>query len=350
MNLSTNYKYSALIVKNISEISKIQGELSVSHFSVNEKLIFRQASIAESAHYSTKIEGNTLTLKQVTDSLNRNKSKEKLTREFKEIINYAKAQQYLMQPNIELNEKSLLKSHDILLSGILLKSMRGRYRTMQNAIKDVKTGKLVYLPPQWSEVKILMKELLRICKAQLTFPSEAIIVSGIFHFHFESIHPFIDGNGRLGRLWSTQILKKNDFSFVELSALEKYHEKYRSAYYENLHKMQGDLFYNISSQLDLTPWLEYWSESLLFSAKEAYAKTQKSSLEFDSTLLDTRLVAAQKLFTIHKKLSADQYQLLAHLGRTQAVEDLNKLIKLKFIKKVGGGRSTFYILKSLSSD
>lgn len=271
-------------------------------------------------------------------------SRKKNKREFKEVINYARVQQLILNQKTQLNEANLLKSHDLLLAGILIKSTRGRYRKMQNVIKDAKSGQLVFLPPEAKDLKVLMNQLFKVCYLGQTSVPDAIIKSGIFHFHFESIHPFIDGDGRLGRLWSTNMLLRGGLSFAELSAIEKYHEINRSNYYNQLHDLQGDLFYNIPKDLDLTPWLEYWTDGLLFSAKEARQRVYGSSQSDEDIVLESRLVTAKKLFSSHKRLSAEQYQALTLLGRTQAVDDLNQLIKLKFIRKSGGGRSTVYLL------
>lgn len=344
MILSSNFQYSSKIVGNISEVSNIQGELSAKNFDFTSKKISHQQSLIESAHYSTKLEGNTLTLKQVTEVLAGESKVKKSIREIKEVVNYAKAQQFTINQKTKLNEVNLLKSHDILLSGILIKSMRGRYRKIQNMIKDLRSGNLVYLPPESKDVKGLMNDLFKLSRISRLSTPEVIIKSGLFHFHFESIHPFIDGNGRLGRLWSTNILLNGGLTFTEFSALEKYHEINRSQYYTELHNLQGEVFYNIPKNLDLTPWLEYWTDGLLFSAKEARQRMFDIPISNEETLLESRLVNAKKMFLTHKKLSAEQYQTLTQLGRTQAVEDLNKLIELKFIKKVGGGRSTIYLL------
>lgn len=331
------------MVESLVEISRMQGEISAKVFSLSDRLFYRQQSLAESAHFSTKIEGNQLTLKQVTETLGQ-KTHLKASRELKEVINYAKARQFIFESNININKINLLKSHDILLTGILLKSIRGKYRQLQNAIKDSKTQKVIYLPPEWTDVEDLMKNLFKIAFLKKPSIAEAVIDSGIFHFHFESIHPFLDGNGRLGRLWSTNILRHGGLSFVEFVAFEKYHELNRKTYYEQLHALQGDIFYNISARLDLTPWLEYWIKGLLYSIKEAYSRIENLSFEKEELFLEKRLSMGINLFKSHKKISAEQYQLLANIGRTQAVEDLNKLIHLKIIKKIGGGRSTVYIL------
>ncbi|HPI40454.1 MAG TPA: Fic family protein [Pseudobdellovibrionaceae bacterium] len=338
MKLSQYFQYTPNISYYVSEISKIEGRLQTASFSVDHRLSLYQQSLAEASYYSTKIEGNPLTLKQVTESI-RAKKKYKPTRSVKEVINYAKTRQFIFDPQIHFTLDNLLKSHDILLNGIVLKSMRGVCRTSQNVIKDASSGKIVYMPPEHSEVRWLLKNLIQLCHSR----KDSLIVSALFHFHFESIHPFIDGNGRLGRLWANQILFKAGFTFVELVAIEKFHENHRKKYYESLHQLQGDLFYNISPQLDLTLWVEYWLEGLLFSVQEAEARIFKIRNSENFDMLEGRLQHSIKLFQQHKKLSASQYEVLLGVARTQAVADLLKLIKARFIKKVGGGRSTVYV-------
>lgn len=344
MSLSKNFKYTTNIVNSISEIAAIQGEISNLTLDIADHLRISRHAQAESSHFSTRIEGNPLTLKQVTTVLDSKINKKKTTRNLKEIINYAKTRQFILDQKIFLNEKNLLYSHDLLFSQIIIKSMRGRYRNQQNSIRNANNGNLIYMPPEWNDVPILIKSLFKICSLHNFSISEAIIYSGIFHFHFESIHPFLDGNGRLGRLWSINILKSNGLSFVEYSAIEKYHEQNRSTYYELLHLLQGNIFYNISPQLDLTPWLEYWVSGLEFSAKESKNQLIQLPRITEDFLTEKRILLAYNLFKKHKKLSAEQYQQLTLLGRTQAVADLNQLIKKKLIKKSGGGRSTVYLL------
>jgi len=142
------------------------------------------------------------------------------------------------------------------------------------------------------------------------------------------------------------LLNKNNFSFVQLAAIEKFIEKNRATYYESLHHHQGNLYYNIPKNLDLTYWLEFWLECLLETAHEAQQKVSTTEQLSNEELSTTRLEAAVKLFQKHKKLKASEYAEICNLGRTQAVEDLGYLIHKKIIKKVGGGRSTVYVLNS----
>ena len=129
--------------------------------------------------------------------------------------------------------------------------------------------------------------------------------------------------------------------------MEKYHEKNRSTYYEILHSLQGNLFYNISPTLDLTPWIEYWISSLVHTAEESVLilENRASATAIDSESLELEgFELALSLFNRHLKLSAKQLQDLMGLERTQTVAKINFLISKNLIKKIGGGRSTLYLL------
>ncbi len=181
-------------------------------------------------------------------------------------------------------------------------------------------------------------------KALITQEISPLILSGIFHFQFVTIHPFMDGNGRLARLWSHYILSKHGFDFTLISAIEKQIEKKRSLYYEQLHQLQGNLFYNISPQVDLTSWLEFWLECLYQAGQEASQRITPEIAPSKEDFPTDRITLAIQFFKKHRKLKASEYADLCQIGRTQAVEDLNFLTQKKIIRKIGGGRSTTYII------
>jgi len=202
MSFSLFFKYSNKLVKLIAEISSIQSKVEMTQYSVPEMKKIHFLAMSDSVHYSTKIEGNPLTLKQVTVALDQ-KSSNKSNRNLKEVLNYAKARNYIENLKTNLDEKSILTSHDLVLNGIVLKSHRGKYRKAQNAIKGSNQKHTVYLPPEWSDVQDLMKDLIIWTRKNLSAKDlSPLIISGLFHFQFVTIHPFMDGNGRLARLWS----------------------------------------------------------------------------------------------------------------------------------------------------
>jgi Fic family protein len=343
------FNYTNSIVKLLQEISLRQGEISNSSISTQHQEELFQIATVDSVHYSSKIEGNPLTIEQVTIALNAQKKPKTQTRNLKEVLNYSKARNYVQSNEFQLNLENLLITHKILMNGIVTKSMQGKLRTVQNAIRDSESNKIVYMPPEHFDVKNLMSSLLQWLRASLKNNEiSPLILSALYHFQFESIHPFIDGNGRMGRLWSHGILCKSGFDFVKFGAIEKFHEQNRKKYYELLHKFQGILYYNIPKNLDLTQWIEYWLLGLSATSKEAServnGKRVPSSLisVFEKQIDEEKLVRAINIFKRFKKLKASEFQDLMGESRTQAVADLNKLIESKAIIRVGGGRSTVY--------
>jgi len=315
----------------------------------DENGLYARASV-DAIHYSTKLEGNPLTLEQVTSVLNNKKIKVKNQRDLKEIINYAKARTIINEKYNKgnlLTIKFILELHNILLTGIVRGKLKGHFREKQNVIKDSSTNDIIYLPPEWSEVKKLMKDLVAWTNNSLLDQKSPLVIAAIFHYQFVTIHPFLDGNGRLARLLSNFILLSNNYTVSKYSALEKQHEQDRMKYYSSLRKLQGQTYYDVPKDIKLSPWIEYWLDCLNNTYIEALDRIKKIPLIGlkDSLELDHRLRSALSLFKKHKKLKAIEYESIMGIGRTQAVADLKKLMDLGHIKKIGGGRSTVYSIK-----
>lgn len=337
------YTLSPGIIKKIEAISRLQGVLDQSQKDLGtEREVFFQANI-DAVHFSTKLEGNALTRDQVTQALIGRRLKN--NRDLKEILNYAQSRQKLQ--NLARQHKPLtldlvLKMHDLLLTGIVRGKLKGHWREAQNIISDARTQKIVYMPPVAHDVVPFMKSLVAWThKAQLSQLSP-LIVAPVFHYRFVTIHPFMDGNGRLARLFTGFLLLKDGYDIALYAALEKQHEINRSLYYKTLHQMQSHNFYDIAETLDLSPWLDYWLDCLVRTYEEALLRLRATPPKNTEVVLTNRLQSAIKVFDKYKRLSALDYQSLMGIERTQAVNDLNQLCVKKIIKKVGGGRSTVY--------
>jgi Fic family protein len=337
-----SFTYTSEIVNKISQISSLQGQLHSSQLDVQTHHELMFSANVDAVHFSTKIEGNPLTLKQVTEALKKSKIA-KPDRSLKEIINYSRARAFLMQsPQKSLSHEIINTVHDLLLNQIVIKSHRGRYRTGQNVIKDLNSRAIVYMPPDPQDVSSLMDQLIKEVK-KIALTENGLIAAAYFHFGFATIHPYMDGNGRLARLGSSFLLHQGSYTLNQFAALEKQHEKNRSAYYRALHLLQGNNFYDIPSKLNITSWLDYFLKCTLDAYTEAIERI--GQLPVKSNELEDRLALALSLFKKFKKLKTSDYESLVHVARTQAVHDINQLIDKGFIEKVGGGRSTVYRLK-----
>jgi len=177
---------------------------------------------------STGIEGNTLTLSQTSYLLFEGiVPKEKSLREIHEVINHKKAFDYTLEYKGEINKELILKLHELIVINTLrqdLISQIGRFRTVQ-----VFVGRSI--PPKPQEVQKLMSYLLRwysINKKKL----HPLVLASYFHTEFERIHPFVDGNGRVGRLLMNFILHKYKYPMINIP------KKRRFKYYEVLQEAQ----------------------------------------------------------------------------------------------------------------
>lgn len=159
----------------------------------------RRSNRIKSIHSSLAIENNTLTFEQVSDILG---GKRVLgpPDEIQEVKNAFAAYKELENVNA-YNLKDLLKVHALMMNGLIAQS--GKFRS--NSVGVFDKTKVVHVAPPHDRVQGLMEDLFKWLKATKTHP---LIKSSVFHYEFEFIHPFVDGNGRMGRLWQTAILSE----------------------------------------------------------------------------------------------------------------------------------------------
>lgn len=186
------------ILKSVVEISEMLGRWSAeSGENLNPQL--RRNNRIRTIHASLAIENNSLTEKQVSAVIE-GKPVLGSPREIKEVQNAILA--YEEMPNLQPSSvDDLLKSHEILMRSLVDEA--GKFRS--TAVGIHKDKALIHMAPPADRVPHLMQDLLDWLDKTETHP---LIVSCVFHYEFEFIHPFSDGNGRMGRLWQSLILSK----------------------------------------------------------------------------------------------------------------------------------------------
>lgn len=338
----------AEILSLLEAISKKQGELSASKRGVRDDFQIEGIAAVDAVHFSTKIEGNTLSRDQVTQALHSPKGVRVPTRALNEVLNYSKARRMVRewsQKAKPFNEKWVLDHHAELLQGIVKGRLRGHFREAQCVVQDSKTHAVVYMAPTHSDVPLLMKGLLAWLRQQRKSGASTLLLAAQFHFELVTIHPFMDGNGRLARLLTNGILFGGGYDVERFAAIEKQHERNRAAYYEAIRSLQAGNYYDIPAGQDLRTWVIYWLKCLLETYGEALGRVTGVSQASDTSLPfyeEDRLKKAVSLFRRHHRLRAAEYADLIGLARTQAVADLNALVQAGILEKVGGGRSTVY--------
>lgn len=185
------------IIRLIADINQQLGRLSVQD--EKRQLKLRRINRIRTIQGSLAIEGNTLSEAQITAILE-GKRVIAPPREIQEARNALLAYEHF-ERWLPDNEKHLLLAHQLLMTGLV--DDAGRYR--QGNVGVMGGSQVVHMAPQASRVPQLMADLLGWLKSTEQHP---LIASCVFHYEFEFIHPFSDGNGRMGRLWQTLILSR----------------------------------------------------------------------------------------------------------------------------------------------
>lgn len=212
-----SFEITSRIIELVSGISEKIGELNSLPNSPSNIQLRRENRI-KTIHSSLSIENNSLSLEQISAIID---GKRVLgnPNEIVEVTNAIEAYDLLLSLN-PYEEKDLLRAHELMMKNLVERN--GKYRIGGVAIYDGE--KIVHLAPPADMVPNLMSDLFKWLKESDVHP---LIKSCVFHYEFEFIHPFQDGNGRIGRLWQTVILKewKKIFAWVPIETLIKKNQK-----------------------------------------------------------------------------------------------------------------------------
>jgi Fic family protein len=206
--------------KQIKELDKLKKDTSNLSY---------EAFVSLFTYDSTNIEGNTFTLQQTAQLLFEGITPSKSLREINEIINHKEAFDYLLHTKSNISRKLILNLHKIVTKNTLkteLADQIGIYRTVQVYIRGVE-----WLPTETKNVPSEMAQLLSWYTKNKT-KINPLILAAYFHVTFEKIHPFVDGNGRVGRLLMNFMLRKHNFPMINIP------HKLRFKYYETLEEAQ----------------------------------------------------------------------------------------------------------------
>jgi Fic family protein len=217
------YDITSKILKLISSISEKIGEVNANYLSKQSPQLRKQNRI-KTIQSSLQIEGNTLTAEQIT-ALIENKRVIGPKKDVLEVLNAIKVYDELNTYK-HYSEKDFLKAHSSLMHGLIFTA--GQYRNQSVGI--AKGSNIEHVAPPFQHVPYLIKDLFDYLKddQELT-----LIKSCVFHYEMEFIHPFIDGNGRMGRLWQTVILIK-DYNIFKYLPFETLISATQDEYYKSL--------------------------------------------------------------------------------------------------------------------
>ena len=311
------YQITDKILNLVVSISEKLGEVNANHLH-KPPTELRKKNRIKTIQSSLEIEGNTLTEEQITALLN----DERVIAPQKDILEVQNAIK-VYEKLIEFNSnslKDLQAAQSILMQGLIEGS--GKFRTKNVGI--VKGSKVEHLAPGGAMVNGLMKDLFTYLK---TDKEVLLIKSCVFHYEFEFIHPFLDGNGRMGRLWQTLILMQK-YPVFEYLPVESLIKENQNNYYKAL---------GASDKLgESTPFVEFML-TLILQALNNLLASQNVNL----TAPDR--IELFKDFIGLKSFSRKDYLLSYKLiSQATASRDLKWAVDNQLLEKLGDKRNTKY--------
>lgn len=328
------------LIPFIGKANKALGELRGLLINLQNYKLLTTPLITKEAVLSSRIEGTHATLSDVFkyEAEEKKTQLDEKEKDVKEILNYRKA---IGRAISELKKKPLGENLIKMTHSVLLDSVRGQNKNRGNFRKtQVYIGRLgtsieeaTYIPPPITEIPRLLSNWEKFINSDKE--KDPLVQIGIAHYQFEAIHPFMDGNGRIGRLLIPLFLYIREYLPYPLLYISEYFEKNNDSYRKYLHAVDTDQ--------NWTDWLKFFLTSLESQALRTQITTLKILTLYDR--LKEKIVATNAVYAIHmldilfatpivtftsikKRLKTNSHQTIYNL--------IDKFVRLGIVREISG--------------
>lgn len=308
--------------------------------------LFISMHVVKEATKSSKIEGTKTNIEEAF--LSKHDISEEKRDDWEEVQNYIKALQKAINKLEELPFSSRLikDTHNTLLQGVRGKhKLPGEFRRSQNWIGGATIRDAIFIPPIHTTVSEYMNDLEKfIHNEEYYFPD--LLKIALVHYQFETIHPFLDGNGRVGRLLITLFLVEKKILKKPVLYLSDFFEQNRTLYYDNLMRVR--------EKHDITQWFKFFLVGIIETSKQSIS-TFDSILKLQKDVnekiqkLGSRTSNAQlmiKYLYQHPIIDAQKAKEITQLSLPSVYKLIEEMEKLKILIEITGGkRSKLYVFR-----
>jgi len=330
-------EYSAALVSLLSEADRALGALEgMGRILPNANLLVMPYMRRE-AVLSSRIEGTQASLSDLF-LFEAAKTEPPKASDVKEVSNYVEAMGHGLRrlPDLPLSKRLVREIHEKLLTGVRGQEQTpGEFRRRQNWVgpKDCRLEDAIYVPPPIDDMDLLLDDWEKFAHQPTEIPP--LIQCAVLHSQFESIHPFLDGNGRVGRLLITLFLCERGHLSQPLLYLSGYLEKNRSDYYECLQQVREDGNWR--------GWIEFFLRAVSHQAKDALECAHRI-LKLKQNYRDRlqRKWSSAAVLTLLDSLFLNPYVRVSDAAKRMKVSynaaqsALGKLEGLKVVKEITG--------------
>ena len=299
--------------------------------------LFIQLHVTKEAVISSRIEGTQTNIDEAL--MPEEEISPERRNDWLEVRNYSEAMKnaIIELEQLPLSSRLLCKAHERLLAGVRGEhKMPGEFRHSQNWIGGASLSDAIFIPPADSYVNDLMGDLEKFLHNEgIHVP--ALVRIGIAHYQFETIHPFLDGNGRIGRLLITLYLVSQRILHQPLLYLSAFFERNKSLYYDNLTRVR--------EKNDLMHWLKYFLTGLDETARQAsntLSDVLKLKLRLENALCsvagrrtNSALVLLSHLFK-GPVISVKQAKVVCDLSTKAANDLIGLFVQQGILKEISG--------------
>jgi Fic family protein len=331
------------ITASLTLVERARGFLDAARLSENWIAAMQNRALIAEAHASTHIEGTQLTREQAERLWTGEAVPEADPDDARELLNYRAAFDLVsdyLGSGAPITEGLIREIHSRLVTGVRGDAAApGTYRMVQNYVVNSVTGETIYTPPDALDVPPLMRDLVEWLNAEEDV--HPVIAAGIAQFQLVHVHPFLDGNGRTARLLSTLALYRHGYDFKRLFTISEYYDRDRPSYYRALQAVR-------ETDLDLTPWIEYFTAGLATQLREVQSLGE-IAIRRDALALHHRLNERQRLALGHAleygSITLQEYQSMIPEGARRTLQrDLGGLVDAGLLVAEGATSNLVYRL------
>lgn len=338
--LRPKYRRTNKLLTNIAEIERLYGKIEAVRIPEKLELNLKRDNLIKSTYASNRIEGNPLTLPEVTNLLLEDRIP--VNRDEKEVVNYFGLLSQL--PTFHERELSVDLVKDIhakVLAGV--DETAGMVRDRKVVVGKYLGGKapmtlrVKHDPPfhKRDQIETSLEEMLRWARGTANLPT--VVKTGIFHHEFVYIHPFEDGNGRVCRVLTALLFIKDGYLINKYFVIDDYYDIDKILYSDKLHSADAG---------DKTEWLEYFSDGVKYSLMSALEKVKKAVETLSPKDRPSKKESeVLQMFQETREMTSTQIAERLGVTRQQAHNLLSALVKKGLIERRGSTKSSYYLLK-----